>query len=51
VARKDLTTSCKQYTNVNSKYAAYSNIYDVLKGTVPGVQVSGTKIMIRGPSS
>ncbi len=51
VARKDLTTSVNSIQNVNSKYAAYSNIYDVLKGTVPGVQVSGTKITIRGPSS
>lgn len=51
IAKKDLTSSVNSLHNVNTKYAAYTSIYDVLKGTVPGVQVTGNKITIRGPSS
>ncbi len=33
------------------KYASYPNIYEMIRGQVPGVQVNGTSILIRGQSS
>jgi TonB-dependent SusC/RagA subfamily outer membrane receptor len=51
VRRKDLTTPVNKLNIKNSRYANYSNIYDMLKGTVPGLQVSGTRITIQGTSS
>lgn len=51
IDKKDLTTPVNRLDNINSKYASYSNIYEVLKGTVPGVQVSGNKITIQGVNS
>ena len=51
VRRKDLTTPVNKLNIKNSRYANYSNIYDMLKGSVPGLQVSGTRITIQGTSS
>lgn len=51
VDRKKLITPVTSVNDVSSKYASYNNIYDVLKGTVPGVQVKDRKIIIGGPSS
>ncbi|MEI8226039.1 MAG: hypothetical protein WCG82_08935, partial [Bacteroidota bacterium] len=38
---KNLTTQVNRLDVKDNKYASYSNIYEVLRGTVPGVQVSG----------
>jgi TonB-dependent SusC/RagA subfamily outer membrane receptor len=50
VKQRDLTTSVSQIDGKKGKYAAYNNIYEVLKGT-PGVVVSGTSVKIQGVSS
>lgn len=51
IRRKDLTTPVNRLDVRNSRYATYTNIYEMLKGAVPGVQVSGTKITIQGVNS
>jgi len=35
----------------DDKYAGYSNIYEMLRGAVPGVIVTGTSVNVRGASS
>jgi len=51
VKKKDLTYSVSK-TNITEKnYSSYTNIYDLLRATVPGIQVSGEKIYIRGIST
>ena len=49
--RKDMTTSVGKVNNTQNKYSTYQNIYDMLRGEVPGVQVSGKSIKIQGASS
>lgn len=49
--KKDLTTSVGKIDGQNKKYASYTNIYDMIRGEVPGVQVSGKSILIQGTSS
>ncbi|MGD0341375.1 MAG: TonB-dependent receptor plug domain-containing protein [Bacteroidales bacterium] len=51
VDRKDLTTQVNKIDGVSSKYASYTNIYDMLNGAVPGVTVVGKSITIQGVSS
>lgn len=51
IKKRDMTTSVGKIDGSNMKYASYSNIYDMIKGEVPGVQVAGKKITIQGPSS
>jgi TonB-dependent SusC/RagA subfamily outer membrane receptor len=46
--KKDLTTSANSVDTRQNKYSAYSNIYDLLNGMFPGVQVIGKSIVIRG---
>jgi TonB-dependent SusC/RagA subfamily outer membrane receptor len=50
VKQKDLLTPVSTIDGSNGKYAAYNNIYEILKG-LPGVMVSGTSITIQGQSS
>ena len=49
--RKDMTTSVGKIDGTKNKFAAYRNIFDMIRGELPGVQVNGTSIMIQGPSS
>jgi len=51
VKKKDLTTPTGQIDGREHKYDSYTNIYDMIRGEVPGVQVIGTQILIRGVSS
>lgn len=51
IRRKDLTTPVNRLEVKNTRYANYTNIYDMLKGTVPGLHVSGTRITIQGVTS
>ena len=51
VRKKDLTTATSNINGENDKYGSYSNIYDMIKGELPGVQVVGKKIIIRGIST
>lgn len=50
--KKNLTSSVGQVKKDALKDARqYSNIYDMIRGQVPGVSVSGTSIKIRGTST
>jgi len=51
VDQKNLTTQVSSLDVSNNKYASYSNIYEMLRGTIPGVQVSGKSIRVQGASS
>lgn len=51
VSRKSLTSSVGTIDATQDKFAAYTNIYDLISNQVPGVQVTGRKITIRGLSS
>jgi TonB-dependent starch-binding outer membrane protein SusC len=51
VKRKHLTESVGRIDGSNPKFAAYRNIYDMIKGEVPGVVVQGSSITIRGAGS
>jgi TonB-dependent SusC/RagA subfamily outer membrane receptor len=51
VRKKDLATSPGHVDGTDSKYASYTNIYDMIRGEIPGVQVIGDQILIRGASS
>lgn len=51
VKRKNLTTDVGYIDAQDDANVSYTNIYDMIQGKVPGVQVNGTKITIRGISS
>jgi len=51
VAKRDLTIPVSKLDVKNSKFSSYTNIYELMKGTLPGVQVSGNKVTIQGASS
>ena len=46
--KKDVTSQVNKVKGDEDKYASYSNIYEMLKGTCPGVQVIGKEIRIQG---
>jgi TonB-dependent SusC/RagA subfamily outer membrane receptor len=48
---KNVTSQVNKIDATSGKYASFSNIYDMLRGVVPGVQVSGKTITIQGISS
>jgi TonB-dependent SusC/RagA subfamily outer membrane receptor len=48
--QKDLLTPVSKIEVKGNKYAAYKDIYEILKGT-PGVIVRGRSVQINGPSS
>lgn len=51
VKKKDLTQQVGKIDGTNKKYSSYSSVYDMISGEVPGVQVQGKKISIRGINS
>jgi len=51
VKRRDVTSNVNKIDGNNPKYASYRNIYDMIRGEVPGVQVVGNSIKIQGASS
>lgn len=51
IEEKDVTSPVSKLNSDKNKYASYSNVYDMLKGSVAGVQVTGKSITIRGMSS
>jgi TonB-dependent SusC/RagA subfamily outer membrane receptor len=51
VKKRSMTGSVSKIDGTNPKYASYRSIYDMIRGEVPGVQVSGTSIRIQGASS
>jgi TonB-dependent SusC/RagA subfamily outer membrane receptor len=46
--KEDLATSVGSINGQNTKYASYQNVYEIIKAEIPGVQVVGKKIIIRG---
>jgi hypothetical protein len=51
VRKNDLTTPTGQIDAKGHKYDSYTSIYDMIRGEVPGVQVVGKQVVIRGMSS
>jgi TonB-dependent SusC/RagA subfamily outer membrane receptor len=51
VKKKNLTTQVGKIDATNKRFASYSNIFEMIRGEVAGVQVNGTNIVIQGPSS
>lgn len=51
VKKKDLSKNMGYIDGRENISAAYSNIYEMIQGKVPGVQVSGNSIVIRGLNS
>lgn len=51
IKRSNLTTSSSTIKTENVRFRSYTNIYDMIKGEVPGVEVNGNSIRIRGISS
>jgi len=51
VNKKDLTQQVNKLDTKNSRFASYTNIYDLLKGEFPSVRVTGTSINIQGSFS
>ncbi len=51
VKKKNLTTGVGYIDAQDDANASYTNIYDMIQGKVPGVQVTGCKITIRGVNS
>jgi TonB-dependent SusC/RagA subfamily outer membrane receptor len=49
--KAEMTTTVGKIDGQNSKYASYTNIYNMISGEVPGVKVSGKSIVIQGPQS
>lgn len=51
VKKKNLTSQVGYIDGQDDINLAYTNIYDMIQGKVPGVQVTGNKIVIRGINS
>jgi TonB-dependent SusC/RagA subfamily outer membrane receptor len=51
VKKKDLSTPVGKINGQEKRFASYTNIYEMLRGEIPGVQVVGKSVLIRGPSS
>lgn len=51
VKKKDVNTDVGYIDGQTIDNASYSTIYDMIQGRVPGVDVVGNKITIRGPGS
>jgi len=49
--KKTLTGPVGEIKGNKSKYASYNNIYEMIRGEVPGVYVNGTTIMIRSTTT
>ncbi len=49
--KKTLTSPVSEIKGTRSKYASYNNIYEMIRGEVPGVAVNGTSIMIRSANT
>jgi TonB-dependent SusC/RagA subfamily outer membrane receptor len=51
VKKRAVTGPIGKIDGTKPKYASYNSIYDMIRGEVPGVVVSGTSVMIRGATS
>jgi hypothetical protein len=51
IKKKDLTMQVGKIDGTSQKYIVYKDIYEMIRGELPGVQVNGKSIVIQGPSS
>jgi len=51
INKKDLSSGSNQIDATEDRFSSYTNIYDMIRGEIPGVQVTGNKIVIRGINS
>jgi TonB-dependent starch-binding outer membrane protein SusC len=51
VKKKNMTQTVNKIDAKSNKFASYTNIFDMIKGQVPGVSVSGNHINIQGSFS
>jgi TonB-dependent SusC/RagA subfamily outer membrane receptor len=51
VKKKDIVVPAGKIDGTKLKNAGYKNIYEMIRGKVPGVHVNGTSIMIRSATS
>jgi len=51
IKKRAVTGSIGKIDGTKPKYASYNNIYDMIRGVVPGVVVNGTSVIIRGATS
>ena len=51
VRKRNMTGTVNKIDGTNPKYAAYRDIFDMIRGEVAGVQVVGTSINIQGAAS
>jgi TonB-dependent SusC/RagA subfamily outer membrane receptor len=51
IKKKYITSSSTRIETTQARYSSYANIFDMIKGEVPGVTVYGTSITIRGIGS
>ena len=49
--KKTLTSPVSEIKGTKLKYSSYNNIYDLIRGEVPGVYVNGRSIMIRSTTT
>jgi len=49
--KSEMTTTVGKIDGQNKRFSAYTDIYDMIRGEVPGVQVTGKTIVIQGPQS
>ncbi|MFH0842031.1 MAG: TonB-dependent receptor plug domain-containing protein [Bacteroidota bacterium] len=51
IKKKDLIVPAGKIDGTKQKNAGYNTIYEMIRGKVPGVDVNGTRIMIRSATS
>lgn len=49
--KKDLASGNNQIDATEERFSSYTNVFDLIRGEIPGVQVNGNRIVIRGISS
>ena len=51
IKEEDLAYAISNLNNSDIDFSGYTNVYDLIKGRFPGVEVKGTAIIIRGTST
>jgi TonB-dependent SusC/RagA subfamily outer membrane receptor len=51
VKSRDLVGPVNKLETTDTKFAGYTNIYDMIRGRIPGVEVKGNSIRIQGANS
>ena len=49
--RSEIVTSVNKLDGTDRRFETYTSIYQMLQGTVPGVSVSGDRVLVRGITS